>query len=58
MNNAITTRDIKTAIRFAKVYAWIHAPLIKKPVTPEVTQRRAIRAAKLWASMFAYRLAT
>ena len=52
----ITEKDIKIAIRFSKVYKMINVPLKKKIITADVVQRRAIRASKLWAKMFAYRL--
>lgn len=48
----ISLQDIKRAQRFAKVYAWIHVPLKRKPMTQEVQDSRDRRAAKLWAQIF------
>ncbi len=55
-HNTITDKDIKTAIRFAKVHAKINVPLKRKVVDTLVVIKRAQRASKLWASMFGYLL--
>ena len=55
-NKSITEKDIKTAKSFAKVHARIVNEPTKSPMTDARMAKRVIRASKIWAKMFAYRL--